>query len=128
MITYLKDRQSNGDKLILWTCRIDEMLDNAVRWCRNKGLIFDAVNENLPSVIAEFGTDTRKIFANEYIDDRNVWLPSEKRRTFFISVTENNVEIPAHLRNVNIHRIFLTLRIFVKAITILTGKRKEGPR
>ena len=34
MITYLKDRQSNGDKLILWTCRIDEMLDNAVRWCR----------------------------------------------------------------------------------------------
>ena len=54
------------------------MLDNAVRWCRNKGLIFDAVNENLPSVIAEFGTDTRKIFANEYIDDRNVWLPSEK--------------------------------------------------
>ena len=78
MITYLKDRQSNGDKLILWTCRIDEMLDNAVRWCRNKGLIFDAVNENFPSVIAEFGTDTRKIFANEYIDDRNVWQKKKK--------------------------------------------------
>ncbi len=78
MITYLKERQAAGDKLILWTCRVDEMLDNAVRWCRNKGLIFDAVNENLPSIIAEFGTDTRKIFANEYIDDRNAWLPSEK--------------------------------------------------
>ena len=79
LITYLKARQAMGEKLILWTCRIDEMLDNAVRWCRNKGLIFDAVNENLPNVIAEFGTDTRKIFANEYIDDRNAWLPTEGR-------------------------------------------------
>lgn len=78
MITYLKERQAAGDKLILWTCRVDEILNNAVRWCRKKGLIFDAVNENLPNIIAEFGTDTRKIFANEYIDDRNAWLPSEK--------------------------------------------------
>lgn len=78
LIAYLKKRQAAGDKLVLWTCRIDEMLDNAVRWCRNKGLIFDSVNENLPSVIAEFGTDTRKIFANEYIDDRNAWYPSEE--------------------------------------------------
>lgn len=85
MIAYLKERQAAGDKLILWTCRIDETLDNALRWCRNKGLIFDAVNENLPSVIAKFGTDTRKIFANEYIDDRNAWLPSEEIE----SISEN---------------------------------------
>lgn len=37
-------------------------------------MIFDAVNENLPEIIAEFGGDTRKIFANEYIDDRNVMM------------------------------------------------------
>ena len=34
-------------------------------------MIFDAVNENLPEIIESFGSDTRKIFANEYIDDRN---------------------------------------------------------
>ena len=33
-------------------------------------MIFDCVNENLPEVIKEFGSDTRKIFAHEYIDDR----------------------------------------------------------
>lgn len=71
MIDYLKERQQDGAKLVLWSCRIDELLDNAVRWSRNQGLIFDAVNENLPEIIAEFGTDTRKVFANEYIDDRN---------------------------------------------------------
>lgn len=70
-ISYLKERQKKGAKIVLWTCRVDELLDAAVKWCRNKGLIFDAVNENLPEVIAEFGGDTRKIFANEYIDDRN---------------------------------------------------------
>lgn len=40
--------------------------------------MFDAVNENLPGIVASFGTDTRKIFANEYIDDRNAWLPSKE--------------------------------------------------
>lgn len=71
MITYLKDRQVNGNKLILWTCRVDDMLKNAIDWSAEQGLIFDAVNENLPEIVASFGTDTRKIFANEYIDDRN---------------------------------------------------------
>ena len=78
MITYLKDRQANGDKLILWTCRVDDMLKNAISWSAEQGLVFDAVNENLPEIVASFGTDTRKIFANEYIDDRNAWLPSKE--------------------------------------------------
>lgn len=78
MITYLKDRQANGDKLILWTCRVDDMLKNAIDWSAEQGLIFDAVNENLSEIVASFGTDTRKIFANEYIDDRNAWLPSKE--------------------------------------------------
>lgn len=77
MISYLKDRQANGDKLILWTCRVDDMLKNAIDWSAEQGLIFDAINENLPEIVASFGTDTRKIFANEYIDDRNAWYPSE---------------------------------------------------
>lgn len=80
MITYLKGRQSNGDKLILWTCRVDDILKNAVDWSAEQGLIFDAVNENLPEIVASFGTDTRKIFANEYIDDRNAWYPDKNSR------------------------------------------------
>lgn len=70
-ISYLLKEQKQGAKLILWTCRIDDMLQKAVAWCADKGLIFDAVNENLPEIIESFGSDTRKIFANEYIDDRN---------------------------------------------------------
>ncbi len=78
LIAYLKERRAAGDKLILWTCRVGEILENAVKWSAEHGLVFDAVNENLPEVLEWMGGDTRKIFANEYIDDRNAWLPSEK--------------------------------------------------
>lgn len=73
LIWHLRKRQAEGDQLILWTCRVDDMLRKAVEWCYDQGLIFNAVNENLSEIIENFGSDTRKIFANEYIDDRNVW-------------------------------------------------------
>lgn len=74
LIGYLIMMQKTvGAKIILWTCRIGEMLDRAVNWCSEHGLEFDAVNENLPHIIERFGSDTRKIFANMYIDDRNFW-------------------------------------------------------
>lgn len=90
MIDYLKKRQQDGAKLVLWSCRVDELLDDAVRWSRNPGLIFDAVNENLLEIIAEFGTDTRKIFANEYIDDRNVWIPKKEYDTLVCTAVRKN--------------------------------------
>ena len=70
LIQYLRGRQSEGNKIILWTCRVGKQLEDAVRWCYDRGLIFDSVNENLPEIIDAFGSDTRKIFANEYIDDK----------------------------------------------------------
>lgn len=70
-IMYLKKEKKNGARLILWTCRVGEMLKNAVAWCTEYGLEFDAVNENLPEIVKSFGSDTRKIFANEYLDDKN---------------------------------------------------------
>ena len=71
VINYIKEQQEQGAKLILWTCRSDEELQDALLWCSNTcDLYFDAVNKNLPYIIKQFGKDTRKIFANEYIDDR----------------------------------------------------------
>lgn len=71
MINYLKRKQAGGDKLILWTSRSDKQVEEAVEWCKEHGLVFDAVNDNLPFMIEAFGNNCRKIFANEYIDDRN---------------------------------------------------------
>ncbi len=64
--------QRAGDRLILWTRRIGERLEEAVAWSAARGIIFDAVNDNLPDMIALYGINCRKVFADGYIDDRNV--------------------------------------------------------
>ena len=72
LIKWLIKQQQNNDRLILWTCRKNKPLDNAVQWCREQGLIFDEVNNNLPEIVNAWGEDTRKICADIYIDDRAI--------------------------------------------------------
>lgn len=93
LIEYLKDRQKVGDKLILWTCRAEELLKEAVYWCLDKELVFDAVNENLPETIKWMGGDTRKIFADEYIDDRSKPIFACRKKSGMESWAEREVEI-----------------------------------
>lgn len=69
VIAKLKKEQQQGAKIILWTCRGGEKLAEAIYWCERRGLVFDAINENLSDIIKTFGRDCRKIFANEYWDD-----------------------------------------------------------
>jgi uncharacterized pyridoxamine 5'-phosphate oxidase family protein len=68
----LKRWQTEGVKVILWTCRNNDALEAAVKFCRDMGLEFDAVNENLPEVKELYGGDTRKVFADLYIDDKAI--------------------------------------------------------
>lgn len=70
LIDYLITRQREGDKLILWTCRAGEPLDRAVEFCKDHGLHFDAVNDNLPETIEKYGSNSRKITCDVYLDDR----------------------------------------------------------
>lgn len=75
IINYIKSEKTKGAAIILWTCRCNgdksgHDLDNAVEWCAQQGLEFDAINENVPEKIRAFGRSTRKVYANEYIDDK----------------------------------------------------------
>lgn len=74
IIQAIKEYKSFGWKIILWTCRNHDALTQAIEWCEKQGIELDAVNQNLPEVQEMFGGDTRKVFANVYIDDRNVLL------------------------------------------------------
>jgi len=77
VINALKAEQAAGCKTILWTNRCGEELAAAVTWCRLHDIHLDAVNVNLPEMIEFFGGDTRKIFANEYWDDRARLMPEK---------------------------------------------------
>lgn len=75
-------RKAEGDKLILWTCRDGQQLEEAVQWCYNHGLKFDAVNENLPAHRDYFGNDTRKVYADEYWDDKAVTVLADQMNPY----------------------------------------------
>ena len=68
----LKLLQQKGHKLILWTYREGEMLQEAVDYCKENGLEFYAINRSYPEEEFNPGTSSRKIDADIFIDDRNV--------------------------------------------------------
>ncbi|WP_299551728.1 BT0820 family HAD-type phosphatase [uncultured Porphyromonas sp.] len=63
----LRDRH----RLILWTVREGRLLDEAVEWCRARGVEFYAINRDFPEEDATGSGFSRKIKADLFIDDRN---------------------------------------------------------
>ena len=63
-----------GARLILNTCRTDVNLDEAIQFLYRHKILrpFESINRNLPDVIKKYKGDSRKIFADVYIDDRNL--------------------------------------------------------
>ena len=72
VIDYILEEQKKGAYLVLITMRENEDLDMAVEWCNEQGIVFDAINDNLPHMKEFFRNNPRKIFCNEYIDDTNM--------------------------------------------------------
>lgn len=72
VIDYILEEQKKGAYLVLITMRENEELDMAVEWCKEHGIVFDAVNDNLPHMKEFFKNNPRKIFCNEYLDDMNI--------------------------------------------------------
>ncbi len=67
----LRELQKQNHQLILWTIRSGKELDEAVEFCRARGIEFYAINKSFPE--EKFNeTDSRKIHADIYIDDRNI--------------------------------------------------------
>ena len=70
-IQTLRTLQQEGNRIILFTSREGELLEDAVAYCHKKGLDFFAVNSNQPAD-ALFPRQTSKVIADVYIDDKNL--------------------------------------------------------
>lgn len=60
--------QSAGHKCILWTCREGEHLDIARKFLASKGIELDGYN------YSPYQLQSRKVVADVYIDDKNVFM------------------------------------------------------
>ena len=72
-VSTLKMLVEERHRLILWTVREGELLDEAIAWCRERGLEFYAINRDFPEEdITRNENFTRKLKVDLWIDDRNV--------------------------------------------------------
>lgn len=66
-------QQKHHHNIILWTVREGEALEQAVNWCRERGLEFYAVNRDYPEETLESNNHySRKLKVDIFIDDRNI--------------------------------------------------------
>jgi len=69
----LKELRLEGHKLILYTCRGDNdkhpCLTDAIDWCKERGLEFDAINENIQGFVKKSGPSPKPV-ADIYLDDK----------------------------------------------------------
>lgn len=68
----LKRLQAEGYRLILWTYRHGKTLDEAVEFCQKNGIEFYAVNSSFEGEVFDHETQSRKLDADWFIDDRNL--------------------------------------------------------
>lgn len=65
----LRALQDKGHRLILWTIREGELLNEAIEYCRENGVEFYAANRSYPEEDYQV-METRKIQVDLFIDDR----------------------------------------------------------
>ena len=71
-ITTLKMLIEQRHTLIMWTVRQGDLLQEAIDWCKERGVEFYAVNKNFPEENIENNGCYCKINADIFIDDRNL--------------------------------------------------------
>ena len=64
----IKDRHS----LILWTVREGQFLEDAIDWCKERGVEFYSVNKDYPEENINDKGFSRKLKADLFIDDRSL--------------------------------------------------------
>ena len=72
-IETLKKLQKDRHKLFLWSVREGRLLEEAVAFCRERGLEFYAINRDYPEEEKEQNNHfSRKLKVDLFIDDRNL--------------------------------------------------------
>lgn len=126
-IETLKKLANEQHRLILWTVRKGKLLQEAVDFCRTRGLDFYAVNRNFPE---ENEPEERKLRADLWIDDRNLGgLPDwgtiyrmiKNNWTFDELKRQDEFEHPAVSPACFFRRFFRKAKLLLGVLLLLTG-------
>jgi hypothetical protein len=68
----MRKLHEDGHYLIIWTCREGIQQTEMTNWLLERGIPFDRINEHKGDVWQEYGYKARKVYADLYIDDKQV--------------------------------------------------------
>ncbi len=87
-------------QLILWTVREGELLEEAVNYCRERGLEFYAVNKSYPEETIDDNTPRKLSNVEMWIDDRNIGgLPDWGIIYRMVKYNESSIEAARYIDN-----------------------------
>ncbi len=90
----LRQLQSDGYRLTLWTYRSGKTLDEAVEFCKENGIIFYAINNSYEGEEFDHSKQSRKINADIFVDDRN--LGGFPGWSAVYQIIKNRIELNIH--------------------------------
>lgn len=71
---YINRLYKQGYYIIIWTCRYGVHAEMATRFLQEHGINYHWINQHHPGLMEFFQNDTRKISADIYIDDKNLFF------------------------------------------------------
>lgn len=71
-ISNMKKIHDDGHYIIIWTCREGSEQEKMIEWLKKKKIPYDRVNDNHPNRIKEYKSNSRKVHADMYIDNKNI--------------------------------------------------------
>ena len=87
----IQSLHGRGHYIIVNTCRDGQNLVDAINFMLEHDIPFSRVNDNHPDNVSRYGSNARKIFADVYIDDRQVGgLPSWSKIEDYITTLEQD--------------------------------------
>jgi uncharacterized HAD superfamily protein len=92
-IEVMQQLKADGHYLIIWTCRESVLLMDAINWLLENNIPFDRVNDHEPKNKAEYGGNTRKVYADLYIDDKQVGGLPLWKDIYKYTVTQNHFDM-----------------------------------
>jgi len=69
---YINRLRADGHYIIINTCRSGLQAIDAVNYLLYAGIYFDRFNDNEPTQVEKYNSNSRKIYAHVYIDDKQV--------------------------------------------------------
>lgn len=70
---YLRLLREENYYIIIWTCREGNCIENIKVWLDAHEIPYDQINQHHPKLVEFYKNDTRKICADIYVDDRNLF-------------------------------------------------------